>query len=248
MTKPAMVLFDYGNTIITEELLGFEKGNEVLLSMASENPLGITVKEFQPFIEELIKKTCCKMGAETRNRQPFEISWCSLNRYAFEMFGIVFDRPYEELEKIYWDSIVSARPSDNIEELLSFLKESGIRTGVVSNLMYSGKTLEDRINTLLPENGFEFILSSCDYAFRKPEKDFFLLALKKAGLSADEVWFCGDNPICDIEGAFGAGLQPVWYTRTYKGKEKLITALSHDKYIAVDDWSQLKKIIKGCIQ
>ena len=117
MKKPAMVLFDYGNTIITEKLLGFEKGNEVLLSMAAKNPQNITINELQPVIGGLIGEISDRMGAATRNRQPFEISWCSLNRYAYEYFGITFDKPYEELEEIYWDSIVTASPSENIEEL-----------------------------------------------------------------------------------------------------------------------------------
>ena len=247
MKKPAMVLFDYGNTIITENLLGFEKGNEVLLSMAAENPQNITINELQPFIAGLIGEISDRMGAATRNRQPFEISWCSLNRYAYEYFGITFDKPYEELEEIYWDSIVTASPSENIEELLSFLGQNGIRTGVVSNLMYSGRTLRRRIERLIPDHGFEFILSSCDYVFRKPEGQLFGLALKKAGLNAENVWFCGDNPVCDIEGAHSAGMQPVWYKKTYIEKPDLKITLPRENYIAINDWAELKEIIKGCL-
>ncbi len=39
----------------------------------------------------------------------------------------------------------------------------------------------------------------------------FEIALKKAGLSAEKVWFCGDNIYCDINGAHGVGMFPVLY-------------------------------------
>lgn len=39
----------------------------------------------------------------------------------------------------------------------------------------------------------------------------FDIALQKAGICSDEVWYCGDNPRADIEGASQAGISPVWY-------------------------------------
>ena len=39
-----------------------------------------------------------------------------------------------------------------ISELLSFLDQKGIRTGVISNIGWSGNALFRRINRLLPEN------------------------------------------------------------------------------------------------
>lgn len=46
---------------------------------------------------------------------------------------------------------------------------------------------------------------------RKPNPLLFELALRKAHLSAGDVWFCGDSPSADVEGAFAAGIFPVWY-------------------------------------
>lgn len=36
-------------------------------------------------------------------------------------------------------------------------------------------------------------------------------SIKKAGLPPEKVWFCGDNPKADVEGAAKAGFFPVWY-------------------------------------
>ena len=47
--------------------------------------------------------------------------------------------------------------------------------------------------------------------YRKPNKRIFDLALEKADLQADEVWYVGDQYECDIVGARNAGIFPIWY-------------------------------------
>ena len=68
----------------------------------------------------------------------------------------------EELEWIYWNNATSARPSDNIETLLEYLYENNIKTGIVSNIMLSGKSLKRRIGETLPNNHFDFVIASSD--------------------------------------------------------------------------------------
>ena len=129
------------------------------------------------------------------------------------------------MEWIYWNNATSAKPSENIERLLEYLYENDIRTGVVSNIMLSGNSLKRRINEILPNHHFAFVIASSDYIYRKPEKEIFEMALIKSGLKANETWFCGDNPICDTEGALNSNIQPVWYKKTFKEKSDLKMAL-----------------------
>lgn len=77
------------------------------------------------------------------------------------------------------------------------------------------KSAPERINKLLPENTFEFIVTSSDFMFRKPNKRIFDLALEKAELQPDEVWYIGDQYECGVQGSLNAGLQPVWYIGGY---------------------------------
>ena len=245
MNQPKMVLFDYGNTIITETIHGFDKGNSALLELAVKNPLNITINELQAKADEVIKGISKRMGCQNRFYQPYEISWTSINRSIYEYFNIEFDKSYEELEWIYWNNATSAKPSENIVELLEYLYENDIQTGVVSNIMLSGNSLKRRIQEVLPENHFAFVIASSEYIYRKPEKEIFEMALIKSGLKASETWFCGDNPICDTEGAFNAGLQPVWYKKTFKEKPDLKMALQGG-YIKINDWLELREIIERC--
>lgn len=113
--------------------------------------------------------------------------------------------------------------------------------------MYSGDILAKRINKLLPNNHFEFIIASSEYVFRKPYPQIFEIALQKANLSPNDVWFCGDNPICDVMGAYNMGMRPVWYTKyadpMMKHKKKC-TVLEED-YITISDWQELIKLLSN---
>lgn len=96
----------------------------------------------------------------------------------------------------------------------------------------------ERINRLLPENAFEFVITSSNYIYRKPNKRIFDLALEKADLQADEVWYIGDQYECDVKGSFNAGLMPVWYTGA------IDMPYAEDKNIlTVKTWSELKQYL-----
>ena len=54
-------------------------------------------------------------------------------------------------------------------------------------------------------------MASSEYLYRKPDKMIFEIALKKARLEPEDVWFCGDRLDWDVKGAADAGVFPVWY-------------------------------------
>lgn len=131
--------------------------------------------------------------------------------YIYESQGIEIVLSNEEIDTVFWNAAAPGVPTDGIRDYLAYLKEKDIRTGVISNISYAPSVVAERINTLLPENEFEFILTSSNYIFRKPNKRIFDLALEKADLKPEEVWYVGDQYECDIKGALAAGLFPVWY-------------------------------------
>ncbi len=100
------------------------------------------------------------------------------------------------------------------DKMLDYINVKGIRSAVISNLLWSGEALTERLNRLLPNNRFEFVITSSDYMFRKPNRLLFELALRKAGLDSKDVWYCGDNPQADVEGSAQVGIFPVWYQCT----------------------------------
>ena len=119
---------------------------------------------------------------------------------------------------------------------MEYLKNNGIRTGVISNIAYAAAVVTERINRLLPENAFEFIITSSNYMFRKPNKRIFDLALEKAELAPEDVWYIGDQYECDIKGALSAGLFPIWYI------DAIDLPYTEDKNIlTVKSWNELRQ-------
>ena len=211
LKRPKMVLFDYGQTLIHEPYFNKALGMEAVLAHAVSNPLGRTARELGDYIDAL--ETEMERFHTADGHSPLlETHNLPFQRYVFASQGLAFSLPEEVLETLYWDAAAPGQPTDGILPLLDLLAAEGIRTGVISNLSFSGAALRARLDRLLPNHRFEFILATSEYVFRKPSPRIFRLALTMAGLEPREVWYCGDNPDCDIAGAAACGIQPVWYT------------------------------------
>ncbi len=135
------------------------------------------------------------------------------------------------------------------DRMLDRLNENGIRTAVISNLAWSGEALTERLDRLLPNNKFEFVITSSDYMYRKPSRVLFDIALNKAGLAADKVWYCGNSITADIEGAHGAGIFPVLYEgetpgdiNPYSGQNDGIKV--DFEYLHIHDWRELIDVLE----
>jgi putative hydrolase of the HAD superfamily len=234
--KPEMILFDYGQTLTREEKFNPVRGTQALLKLAKSNPNGVTALQIQELADALSSEIANALIGDSRSRNLLEVSNYAFNRYLYEYYEVEFAESPEALERIFWDNAALGRSTENIEKLLMHLQEIGIRTGVISNITAGTDTLTNRINELIPDNQFEFILASSDYIFRKPHRRIFEMALAKAKLSAEQIWFCGDNPICDVEGAYNAGMKPVWYTACMDGEAGMPPVVPHLK---IDDWEEL---------
>lgn len=143
------------------------------------------------------------------------------------------------MDSVFWDAAAPGVPTEGIGEFLTFLKENKIRTGVISNISYSGNAVTKRINECIPDNDFEFIIATSEYLYRKPNKHIFELALEKAELLPEDVWYIGDQYQCDIVGAKEAGLFPVWYIGAidmkYEPREDVLT---------IKTWKELIELFK----
>lgn len=205
-----MILFDYGQTLIAEESYDGYRGFVALMPYVCSNPCGHTARDVAD-AEAEIYHALGRDDPEMRIARPLEVHMHLYNRFVFEYLDMELSVTPAEAERIFWDAAAPGRAVEGIEELLSWLWAQGFRTGVISNLSYSGQALKERIDRILPKHHFEFILASSEHVFRKPSPYIFQLALKKARLAAPQVWFCGDNFACDVEGAHAVGMVPVWF-------------------------------------
>ena len=182
MRRPAMILFDYAHTLAWEPDADFLRGERAVFAHVKDNPRQVTPEEASHFGTELFlaARDCRHSGWEVHEHQYL--------RLKYDLLGLTFDLPMNELEKLLWTATCPGEPMPGVHEMLADLRARGI-----------------------PEHEFEFVIASSDYAVRKPNPLIFQAALAKAGLPPEEVWFCGDQIDADVFGAQAAGIFPVWY-------------------------------------
>lgn len=211
MVRPKMILFDYGQTLADEQKFDGAAGTRAVLRYATKNKHNHTAEDIQA-AADAINSELGRFDPERRHLFQIEVPNHMFTAYLYQSMGIELSLTSKEIDRIFWNAAAPAVPTDGIEDFLAFLYEQKIRTGVISNITYSGEIVADRINHLVPQNHFDFIISTSEYMFRKPSRRIFELALEKAELPPGDVWYIGDNYQCDVAGARNAGMFPVWYT------------------------------------
>lgn len=206
MKYPKMIIFDYGHTLLYEPDWNSDRGNAELLKCATKNPNNCTVKDIAKGAELIFGEHVTEV-----RKTGHDISGQIANRTLYDYLGIEFSLSPVEMETVFWDNASSGAIMPVTDKMLDYLNKNGIRTAVISNLLWSSDALTQRLNRLLPNNKFEFVMTSSDYFVCKPNRILFDIALQKAGLSAEDVWYCGDNPQNDVEGAAQVGIYPIWY-------------------------------------
>ena len=154
--------------------------------------------------------------------------------------------PLCEAEDIYWNAETCGAVMPGAAEMLEAVTALGIRYGVVSNLTMSGEALARRIKRLIPHAAPELVVTSSDIGVRKPNPMIFRYALSRCGATAEQAWFCGDNPQADVEGSFAVGIYPVWYDSSiecpYRDKERE-TVPSCDM-LRIREWSEMTGLLE----
>ncbi|NLD86667.1 MAG: HAD family hydrolase [Clostridiales bacterium] len=243
MKKPEMILFDYGNTLLCEPDLDFLRAQRAVFRHVTANKYNMTPEQVTEFMLEIYydKGHPRSLGFEMQEHQFL--------RFVYEYLCIDLDITYPEVERVFWTAATPGGIMPGVDKLLEYLEKSGIRTGVISNIGWSHDAMKERIDRLLPDNRFEFVITSGDYLYCKPHKRIFELALRKADLQPPDVWYCGDNVRIDIDGAGAAGLYPVWYENTHiinPWKQDKSRPLPEHEHIHINEWHELIPILEEC--
>ncbi len=240
--RPKMILFDYGHTLLYEPDWNSERGDRALLSYAVKNPNNRGVEDIRKEVREVF-------GLIDRVKEEMDVDIpCTVgDRLVYDHLGIEFSLSPLEQEIVFWTAACPGAVMPGAAEMLEELCSMGIRTGVVSNNGWSGAALLDRLNRLLPHHSFEFALSSADYMIRKPDRRLFEIALIKADLKPESVWFCGDHFEKDVVGARGAGLFPVWYEDDSVGRSPTNPKTEREPdfpCLHIREWRQMTDLLR----
>ena len=94
------------------------------------------------------------------------------------------------------------------EELLLYLRQKQLHTGIISNGM-TGPQMRI-IYALKLDLLVDGILVSEKEGIRKPDAEIFWRAASRLSLKPEDCLFVGDNPIADVLGAHDAGMSTIW--------------------------------------
>ncbi len=241
MTKPKMILFDYGGTLMVEPDFEPVNGNRAIYPYISENPHNVTLEEFSEYLLRFFDEIRALRG------ELIEIHEHTFLRNVLEHFDMKLSVSLEDAEWIIWNGISRAVPTPGAAEMLRELSNMGIRTGIISNLCWSGAALTRRLHDAFPDHQFDFVMTSSDYIFRKPDGHIFDMAIRKSGFEKADIWYCGNDIEVDIVGAHGAGLYPMFYDdRSVPSKihEKNDSVTVDFPYLRIGCWQELIDIIK----
>ena len=236
MNKPKMILFDYGDTLMYEPDFEPFNGNKAIYPYIRENPHNISLEKFSEYLLTLFDEIKALRG------ELLEIHEHIFLRNVLEHFDMKLSVPIEEAEWIIMNGVSRAIPLPHTAEMLKALHDREIRTGIISNLCWSGEALTRRLNETFPEHKFDFVMTSSKYIFRKPDPHIFDMAVRKTGLDISDIWYCGNNMKADIIGAHDSGLYPVLYddrsipSRLHQRNDKITVDFP---YLHLNCWDDL---------
>lgn len=102
---------------------------------------------------------------------------------------------------------------------LAALRAGGMKLGIVTN--GSTEMQEQKIHQLGLTDLMDEVSISEREGLRKPDRRIFERALERLRVEPGEAWYVGDHPVVDIQGAFEAGLTPVWRYTPHWGRPEV---------------------------
>jgi HAD superfamily hydrolase (TIGR01509 family) len=117
----------------------------------------------------------------------------------------------EILDRFEVEAAARSRPNAGAEDLVRFLRERGLRTGVISRNSPQSIEIALRSFTTLRPAHFDLILTRDDPYPPKPSPEGIRAAAARMGVPADEVLVIGDY-LFDIEAGYRAGARTAFLT------------------------------------
>lgn len=246
MNLPKMIIFDAGKTLIDylpkDDIRGRKSlmsylttvdATELLMEHIVSNPHNYDAQTIDRITNETFEKY------DVCRKNLFEVHEQTILKTAHDVLDIKFSISYDEIESIIWNHSADIIEVEGVREVLDALNEMGIRTAVISNLDFSGYLLEERLNSIFPNNRFEFVIASSDYGVRKPQPLLFEIGIAQSGLKANEIWYVGDKVKVDVDGSQTVGMIPV----LFKNKRNTYTDIPED-IIVIEEYCELVKILQ----
>ncbi len=119
--------------------------------------------------------------------------------------------PPQEFVKIYRQTKPVLELYPDSEEFLRWLKEKGIKTGLITD--GNSQVQHNKIEALELEKKLDVVLATDDLGLNKPAPAVYEYCLERLSCKPEQAVYVGDNPQKDFIGARGLGMETVRIVR-----------------------------------
>lgn len=204
--KIKTVIYDLDDT-----LYSFAKPDKVAterMILEMEKRFGLTREEFMGVFSKSYSALGYILDPEvsvaTCHSRTLRLQW-TLERLGLPLFPAVLD-----LYEIYWGTILdNLVPEPYVFDTMKKLKEQNVRIGIGTNM--TANIQFKKIDRLGLAPYVDFIVTSAECVFDKPDPRFFALCVEKAQCAPEEIIFTGDNYKFDVLGPSRCGIHGIWY-------------------------------------
>lgn len=193
------VVFDLDGTL-NDTIASIKRSADEALGRFGFGPY--TVEQYKYFVGDgaaVLVERCLEAGGDTEH--------------------VHFTEAYAEYQKVFEKyCMYRVKPYEGIKELLSALKERGVKLAVLSNKPHN-RTVEV-IREIFGEDCFDIVLGQTEGIQRKPSPEGVFYILKQLKLSAEDILYLGDTGT-DMQTGKAAGAFTVGALWGFRTKEEL---------------------------
>ncbi|PKO23258.1 MAG: hypothetical protein CVU38_05000 [Chloroflexi bacterium HGW-Chloroflexi-1] len=212
MTKLDAILFDLGDTLVDlgegrgsyEARLATQVGRVYDVLAAA----GVVLPDRQFFCDALATGSEARYQAALAEQQGLSVY--DVLRGLFDKLQIEADDGLLEASAGAYcrgGGITALRPG--AREVLTQLRDRGLRLGVISNTLQPGRYLDEALARRGIFDFFPVRIYSSEVGVAKPHPAIFRAALDALGVSAAAALYVGDRLRADVAGAHGVGMRAV---------------------------------------
>ncbi len=203
------VLFDMGNTLIKYDV---GSPNEIFRRVLASLGISRSTKDIENATLKAEQEARDLSLLSSYGKMKLQKYWHTWDSLVLKHLNIADREELASLVHSMWFAHVDCTPYPEVKEVLSKLKQMGLKVGLITT------AYEEEIDLILDKakltkTTFDIIIGADTIEKVKPHADVFRYALKMLKVEAKETIFVGDSIDTDYKGAQKAGLQAILLAR-----------------------------------
>ena len=220
-----VVIFDLYGTLITEEKYDYG----LALRWLADTYFDSRIAELQD-LSERFKTNYLQRRVISNAESSFREQLCEFE----SALHTHLSDDYDAVEAGFIRVFRKERLKEGATSILRFLQARGTRISILTNSLFSGKSLKAHLATVGIAEVIEAVFSSADIGYRKPAQETFHYALSALGIrDASQVVYIGDSYEKDYLGARLSGMRSFLVTDSSEHEDLAFENLrSIERYLA----------------